>query len=124
MESCGAELAGGAIIPEQIARLMDHVSNNMVAHAHWVGTATDACRAEHVALLEVARLFRNTASCARSAAVAMRSMQHLDPAPHDPERWDRVAFVAWMQRKLELQTELGNLLLAHVDQARQNLDDA
>jgi len=122
MESCGTELAEGAVVPELIAELLEHVSNNMVAHAEWVGTDTPDCAAENLALLRVAELYRSSAAAARCAADAMRSMQHLRPAPHDPSQWDSLAFSTWMTRKLELQTQLANLLLGHASQSRAVLD--
>ena len=118
MESCGAELAESAIIPEKLAALMEHVAKNMVAHAEWVGTSGDPARAEHRALLDVAAAYRGIAQAASKAAATMRALHDLEPAPHDPSRWDRAAFVEWMQHKVALQTELARLLLAHAEQSK------
>ena len=118
MQSCGAELAESAVIPEKLAALMEHVAKNMVAHAEWVGTDGDASRAEHAALLEVAAGYRAIAAAAAKAAVTMRALRDLEPASHDPSRWDRAAFAAWMTHKIELQTELARLLLTHAEQSK------
>lgn len=118
MESCGAELAESAIIPEKLAALMEHVAKNMVAHAEWVGTSGDASRAEHRALLDVAAAYRAIAAAASQAVTTMRALRDLEPAPHDPARWDCAAFARWMEQKIELQTELAQLLLAHAEQSK------
>jgi len=118
MESCGAELAESAIIPEKLAALMAHVAMNMVAHAEWVGSDGDASRAEHRALHDVAAGYRAIATAASEAAATMRALRDLEPAPHDPSRWDRAAFATWMHRKIELQTELAQLLLQHAEQSK------
>ena len=118
MESCGAELAESAIVPEKLAALMQHVATNMVAHAAWVGTDGDACRAEHRALLEVAAGYRAIAAAALNAASTTRALGDLELAPHDPLRWNRESFATWMRRKIELQTELAQLLLKHAEQSK------
>ena len=118
MESCGAELAESAVIPEKLAALMELVAKNMVAHAEWVGSSEDRARAEHRALLDVAAGYRAIAAAASKAASTMRALRDLEPAPHDPSRWDRAAFARFMQRKVELQTELAALLLAHAEQSK------
>ena len=123
MESCGAELAESAVIPEKLAALMEHVAKNMVAHAEWVGTGGEASRAEHRALLDVAAGYRAIASAASQAAATMRALVNLEPAPHDPSRWDRAAFAAWMQQKIALQTELAQMLLAHAEASKAALAD-
>lgn len=122
MESCGAELAEGAVIPELIALLLEHVAANMVLHAEWVGTARAECLAENLSLLRVAEFYLSSASSARAASRVMLEMEHLEPAPHDPNRWDRVAFSSWMHRKIALQTRLGELLLTHADASRRVFD--
>jgi hypothetical protein len=118
MESCGAELAESAVIPEKLAALMEHVAKNLVAHAEWVGTSSDPSRAEHRALLDVAAGYRAIAHAASQAASTMRALRDLEPAPHEPSRWDRAAFATWMQQKIALQTELAALLLAHAEQSK------
>ncbi len=122
MESCGAELAEGAVIPELIAELLEHVAANMVLHAEWVGTSREDYLAENLSLLRVAEFYRSCASSARAASRVMLEMKHLEPAPHDPNGWDRVAFCLWMQRKIDLQTRLGELLLTHADASRRVFD--
>lgn len=123
MESCGAELAEGAVVPDLIAELLEHVATNLIAHAEWVGTATEPAEAESSGLRRVAELYRSSASSARSAAAAMRALEDLRPAPHDPELWDGVAFAAWMRRKVELQSRLAELLASHAEHSRRVLEE-
>jgi hypothetical protein len=115
MESCGAELAQDAGVPEQLAELMDHVADNMVAHARWVGTATFEAAQEHQWLLKVAEDYRSISAAALRAATTMRSMQNLAAAPHDPSRWDKDAFAKWMSKKIQLQRAVAGLLLEHAE---------
>jgi hypothetical protein len=113
MQSCGVELAESALVPEQIAALLLHVSYNLDAHAAWVGQANEAARLEHAALRESAVHYRAIAAAATRAAEHMRSLASLPAADHDPTRWDRAAFVTWMRVKIELQRGLAALLLEH-----------
>jgi hypothetical protein len=115
MESCGAELARDAVVPEQLADLMDHVADNMVAHARWVGTATFEATQEHQWLLKLAEDYRSISAAALRAATTMRSMQNLAAAPHDPSRWDKDAFAKWMSKKIQLQRAFAGLLLEHAE---------
>lgn len=119
--ACGAELGEAANVPESLARLMDHVAVNLTAHAKWVGSASDAAAAEHDALVQLAFDYRAIAGAARQAASTMRGMTGLDAAPHDPERWDKAGFAAWLALKIDLQTQLGQLLLDHAKEARRHL---
>ncbi len=113
MESCGAELAEDAVVPEQLAKLMEHVSINMDAHARWVGTGTPEAELEHRWLLKVADDYRGIAAAALRAVVTMRGMRNLEPAPHDPNTWNQAEFSRWMQKKIELQRAFAGLLLEH-----------
>lgn len=115
LESCGAELAEDAVVPEQLAKLMGHVAENMDAHARWVGTATPEAEQEHLWLLKAAEDYRGISRAALRAAATMRSMASLEAAPHDPARRDHAAFTEWMRKKLELQRAFAGLLLAHAD---------
>ncbi|HKO94623.1 MAG TPA: hypothetical protein VJU61_25890 [Polyangiaceae bacterium] len=113
MQTCGQELAQSALVPERLAELFQHVAENLQAHAEWVGTESDAARLEHAAMLEVAANYRAIARAATQAARSMRALETLPAAPHDLERWDRAAFNAWMQRKIELQRAFAQLILEH-----------
>jgi hypothetical protein len=124
MQSCGAELAESALVPERLAALMLHVSLNLDAHADWVGSSSEAARLENAALRELAADYRVIAAAAERAVQHMRNAANLAPAPHDPSRWDRAAFVTWMQRKIELQRALAELLLEHVRAAELDLERA
>jgi hypothetical protein len=115
MESCGAEMARDAVVPELLARLMAHVAENMDAHARWVGTASFEAEQEQRWLLKVADDYRSIAAAAGRAAATMRDMHSLDAAPHDPSRWDRAAFGEWMSKKIELQRAFARLLLEHAE---------
>ena len=123
MQSCGAELAQSAIVPERLAALLLHVSLNLVAHADWVGTASEAARLEHAALLQVAADYRAIAEAAGRAVQHMRDAAGLAPAQHEPSRWDRPSFVSWMQRKIELQRALAELLLEHAQASERALEE-
>src|SRR5262245_36675329 len=100
METCGAELAGAAVVPERLAELLEHVAQNLDAHAAWVGSEGAAAEQERAALLKVAAGYRAIASAALDTATVMRGLGDLPPAPHDPALWDRAAFARWMQRKI------------------------
>jgi len=123
MQSCGAELAESAIVPERLGALLLHVSHNLVAHADWIGTACEEARREGEALRTVAADYRAIAEAAGRAVQHMRDAAGLAPAPHDPSRWDRAAFVTWMQRKIELQRDLAQLLLEHAQASERALGE-
>lgn len=120
--ACGLELSEAAGVPASLALLMDHVAENLTAHATWVGTASDSAAAENTALLQLAFEYRAIASAARQAASTMRGMAGLRAAPHDPERWDKATFAMWLERKVSLQTALGEVLLEHARAAQRHLD--
>jgi hypothetical protein len=121
MQSCGAELAESAIVPERLGALLLHVSHNLVAHADWIGTASEEAQLERAALLAVAADYQAIAEAAGRAVQHMRDAAGLAPAPHDPSQWNRAAFVIWMQRKIELQRDLAQLLLDHAQASEQAL---
>jgi hypothetical protein len=121
MESCGAELAEAAVVPEQLAALMQHVAENLDAHAVWVGTATAEAEQEHDRLLKLADDYRSIAAAALRAVATMRDMRSLEPAPHDPARWDREAFARWMRKKIDLQRAFAHLLLEHAEDSERVL---
>jgi hypothetical protein len=126
MESmaCGAELGDAAIVPERLAALMSHVAENLEAHAGWVGVETPAAAAEHEGLLRLAADYRAIAAAALRTAATMRGLRDLEPAPHDPARWDRAAFLQWMRRKIELQRAFAQLLLEHAEVSERILSGA
>jgi len=113
--ACGAELGAAAIVPERLAALMSHVAENLEAHARWVGTETPQARAEHQGLSRLAGDYRAIAAAAQRTAATMHGLRALEPAPHDPTRWDRPRFLQWMQRKIELQRAFALLLLEHAE---------
>ena len=121
MQSCGEELAESALVPERLAELFQHVAENLQAHAEWVGTESEAARAEHVAMLEVAADYRAIARAATHAARNMRRLVSLPAAPHDTARWDRTAWSRWMRRKVELQRAFAQLMLEHADASERAL---
>ena len=122
MNACGVELSEGAVVPESIADLFEHVAFNMVAHAHWVGCTSEPCAAEQAGLLQIAEHYRAAAKEARTAAAVMRSMLNLEPASHDVGALDRTEFSAWMLRKVALQRRLAKLLLVHAEHSQTVLD--
>lgn len=122
MQSCGEELAESALVPERLAELFQHVADNLQAHAEWVGTESQAAASEHAGMLEVAADYRAIARAATHAARTMRGLGSLPAAPHDPARWDRAAWAAWMQRKVELQRAFAQLILEHADASERALN--
>src|SRR3954469_16853733 len=120
--SCGAELAQSAVVPEQIGALLLHVTQNLEAHAQWVGDSSEAARLEQAALREVAADYRAIAAAAARAVQHMRAAAGLASPAHDPDRWDRATFVSWMQRKIELQRALAELLLEHARLSERGLE--
>jgi len=123
MESCGAELAESAVVPERIGELMQHVAENLVAHADWVGNDSGAAQRERDALLRVAEGYRAIASAAFDTATFMRGLGDLSAAPHDPARWDRSQFLGWMREKIVLQRAVAQLLLNHAEASERVLDE-
>lgn len=122
-ESCGAELAASAAIPEEFGRLFSHVAANLRVHAAWVGTGTDAASRERAAMLSVAESYDFMSSAAVKTATLMRSLSDLPPAPHDPSGLDREAFAQWMAVKIQLQRSLARTLLEHAEQSQRVLDE-
>jgi hypothetical protein len=112
-QSCGGELAQSAVVPELIGELMLHVTQNLEAHAQWVGSSSEAARLEQTALRQVAADYRALAEAAAHAVQHMRAAAGLASPLHDPSSWDRSAFRSWMRRKIELQRALAELLLEH-----------
>lgn len=122
MSACGRELAKSAMVPERIAELMEHVALNLIAHARWVGTASTEADTEHAWLLRAAEDYLGIAGAARRTRETLLAMAKLGPAPHDPERWDRKAFAQWMQKKVELERSLAQLLLEHAETSSRMLE--
>jgi hypothetical protein len=121
-ESCGAELAASAAIPEEFGRLFSHVAANLRGHAVWVGTATEAASREHAAMLSVAESYDFMSNAAAKTATLMRSLCDLPHAPHDPGGLNREAFAQWMAVKIQLQRSLARTLLEHAEQSQGVLD--
>ena len=117
-------MAASAVVPEQLSALFLHVSQSLDAHADWVGTSSEEARLERATLLQLAADYRAIAEAARRAVSHMRDAAALAPAPHDPSRWDRATFVAWMQRKIVLQRALAELLLEHARASEHALESA
>jgi hypothetical protein len=120
-ESCGKELAEGAVIPEQVAVLFAHVAFNLREHAKWVGVASSEAAREHAALIAVADGYEAISAEAQRVCNFMRTLASLPAAPHDPEQQDRRAVAAWMQTKLAVQRNLAKLLNEHADQSERAL---
>jgi hypothetical protein len=123
-QSCGAELAQSAVVPELIGELLLHVTTNLEAHAQWVGASSEAARREQTALREVAADYRAIAEAAARAVQHLRAAAGLASPPHDPGSWDRGAFASWMQRKIVLQRALAELLLEHARLSERGLEQA
>lgn len=111
--TCGQELAASAEVPDAWRALMTHVALNLDAHAAWVGDATDAARQERDAMRAVAAAYRDLATSAERAATLMRALSGLAAAPHEPARFDRPAFEAWMRTKIALQRAFAQMLERH-----------
>lgn len=94
---------------------MQHVANNLEAHARWVGGDSPEAEAERDGLRRLAQHYRRIADSARQAATTMRNMHDLEPVHHDPARWNDVAFARWMRTKVALQRSFATLLLQHAD---------
>ena len=123
MSDCGKELSASAVVPDALAELFAHVSENLDAHAQWVGSATPAADREQQAMRSVAQHYRAIASAARATAATLRSLATLDPAPHDPSTWDRDSFRRWMTRKIELQRAFATQLLEHAEASERVLEE-
>ena len=121
--TCGRELAQDAEVPELLGELWDLVATNMVTHAKWVGTATPPAAAEHDALVQIAREYRNIAAAAERASAIMKSLHDLPPAPHDPSRLVRPAQARFIRHKIDLQLKLADLLVSHAEASRAALVD-
>ena len=57
-QTCGAELAASAEVPEKWGALMAHVAANTETHATWMGNGSEAARRERDGLLRVAAAYR------------------------------------------------------------------
>ncbi len=123
MVTCGTELAGDAVVPEQLASLMLHVADNMEAHARWVGTETVEAQAEHDALVKLAADYRQIATAATQAVATMRGMRNLKPARHDSAHWDGQSFTRWMRKKIDMQRAFAHLLLEHAEASERILEN-
>jgi hypothetical protein len=93
-------------------------------HARWVGVETPQAKAEHEGLLRLAADYRGIARAAECTAATMSGLRSLEPAPHDPARWDGPAFLDWMRRKIELQRSFAQLLLEHAEASERILTSA
>jgi hypothetical protein len=120
-ESCGQELARGAEVPDELARLFAHVAENMDVHADWVGTMSPEAAREHDAMRAAADAYRKIAAAASDAATLMRGLRDLPLAKHDPARLDRQALAAWMRTKVTLQRDFAHTLLEHAAQSERVL---
>lgn len=123
-QTCGQELAEGAIIPEQVARLFAHVAYNLRQHAKWVGEGSPEAAREHNAMISVADGYEAISAEAQRVCNLMRTLEHLPPAPHDPAAQDRSGLVEWMQSKIAIQRKLAKLLNEHADHSQQVLGAA
>jgi len=112
-ETCGQEIGASAEVPLSWQALMEHVAENMEAHAAWVGADSPAARQEQDGLRRVADAYRAMAAAARTAAQAMQAMTDVPPAPHDPARRDGAGWARWMREKIEMQRELAAMLERH-----------
>jgi hypothetical protein len=120
-QTCGEELAAAAEVHEKWRELMLHVAGNLTSHSAWVGTGSEAARREHLALLEVAREYHAMADAGGRAAAAMRAMEDLPPAPHDPAKIDHRAQARWMRTKIAMQREFAALLTRHAEESERAL---
>jgi hypothetical protein len=120
-QTCGQELAQGAIIPEQVAVLFAHVAHNLRQHAKWVGETSPEAAAEHTAMIAVADGYEAISAEAQRICNLMRTLKDLPAAPHDPEAQDRKALAEWMQSKVNVQRKLAKLLNEHADQSERAL---
>lgn len=80
-ETCGAELAKDAEVPEKLGRLMAHVAQNLRVHAAWVGTQIAEAKLEHDALQQVAEGYEAISQAASRTAASMIALRDLPPAP-------------------------------------------
>jgi hypothetical protein len=122
-DTCGQELAAGAVVPEQLGALFKHVAENLREHAAWVGTTTTDAKREHDAMLATAENYELISAKSEQAASAMRALEKLPAAQHDASKLDRQKLAAWMKKKVELQRKLASVLLAHAEQSQRVLDE-
>lgn len=120
-QTCGQELAEGAIIPEQIAVLFAHVAFNLRRHADWVGEGSREAAREHAAMIAVADGHEAISAEAQRVCNLMRTLEDMPPAPHDPAAQDRSGLIEWMQSKIAIQRKLAKLLTEHADHSEQVL---
>ncbi len=121
-QSCGQELANGAEVPDQLARLFAHVAENMDMHAEWVGTGSPDALREHDAMRGAAGAYRKIATAASDAGSFMRGLSSLPAVPHDPAGLDRQALAAWMRTKIALQRDFARLLIEHAAESERVLE--
>jgi hypothetical protein len=108
---------------------MAHVAANMETHATWVregadsgsDSGADPARLERAGLLRVAAAYREMAEAGARAALAMRAMKDLPPAPHDRAKVDRAALARWMRAKIAMQRDFAALIGRHADESERAL---
>jgi hypothetical protein len=122
-DTCGQELAAGAVIPEQLGALLIHVAGNLREHAAWVGSATPAAKREQEAMLATAQRYEALGAQAQETAASLRALAQLPAAEHDPGKLDRQKLAVWMKTKIELQRKLAGSLLEHAEASQRVLDE-
>lgn len=123
VDTCGQELAAGAVIPEQLGALFEHVAENLRDHAAWVGDATPEAKREQEAMLASAQRYQSLGAQARELAGSQRALAQLPAAAHDPRKLDRKKLASWMKTKIELQRKLASALLEHAEESQRVLDE-
>jgi hypothetical protein len=122
-DTCGQELAAGAVIPEQLGALFKHVAENLRDHAAWVGSGSPAAKREQEAMLATAQRYAGLSAQAEETAGALRALAQLPAAEHDASKLDRKKLAAWMKTKIELQRKLAGSLLEHAEESQRVLDE-
>ena len=116
-ETIGRELAAGAEIPALLGQLFKHVAANVRGLALAAGTGAHTASPERDALIRVASGYEEIADAAQRTADFMRTLEGLAPELHEAVAADQNEFLAWMAKKIELQRQLGGLLLEHAEQS-------
>jgi len=88
-KTCGQKIAEKAVLPTQLAVVMNAVAGTVESHAKWMtATKTKESAAEAKALTALAKEHRAAAASFTKIAAHMQAMAKLPGAPHDPALLD------------------------------------
>jgi hypothetical protein len=114
-QTCGQKIAAKAVLPTQMAVVMNSVADTFDAHAKWMtATKTKESMAEAKALTKLGKEHRAIAASYTKLAANMQKLASLPGAPHDPKLIDPGTSAA-IKAQLDAMSEMMKLM--HKEQA-------